>query len=656
MQAPRPMSTFNNILKKPIAVTITIFFLFTITANSAEICSLEDNSEYSGLIGSVKALNENMNKVPTECKSANGSNTVEEAKKLQDSASKLNDYWKNYSQSPLNPTDYSQVVQSAVSSVSSISNNILASQSNEICGKYLKTNDGLAFISKLSDVMMNLAPLAMVAKVLFPTMGVSISFIIGAGAVLQIVQMVSEMFLKDAINLEDPEQRKIILKSVCDYRKIQKNIDYMVLISEGNQKIADSKQQIETSLIELKNHLPAELKPKVDNYYTKRVELIEIAKQIGMAKQYLEKINAALDVNSDLYYQCAAAAEIMKKSNLNTLKIFSEPTPNLPRNSSSNLNLDSLIIQSTSQSILYYKNKILTEISSKTPDFKNCAAYVKSWKENLASLTSQLASNNNKKIENLYLELQSDKRLKDWAKIMSEKNSDLEFFNRVQSFMANTTPKSAVISKADLYIEISKVRQFLLGEGKFSIQRLGKVTLVGAWLKLMREYYNKFEQSFQANFSQFNDRLEVMKNDLTYSRVNEKTLSKNENSLMSGNIEKISSEKYNKNSNTEPWLKVCFGLQSLYLESDKAMTFYKAIDFFCKTIEDLKEEPGIDSYIRTTCFGSFNKIVGPQEKSNTSWLSITNTSFKNSKSLEKRAQLIRLKMAELSCPSPEKKR
>lgn len=656
MQALRPMSTFNNILKMPIAVTITIFFLFTIIANSAEICSLEDNSEYSGLIGSVKALNENMNKVPTECKSANGSNTVEEAKKLQDSASKLNDYWKNYSQSPLNPTDYSQVVQSAVSSVSSISNNILASQSNEICGKYLKTNDGLAFISKLSDVMMNLAPLAMVAKVLFPTMGVSISFIIGAGAVLQIVQMVSEMFLKDAINLEDPEQRKIILKSVCDYRKIQKNIEYMVLISEGNQKIADSKQQIETSLIELKNHLPAELKPKVDNYYTKRVELIEIAKQIGMAKQYLEKINAALDVNSDLYYQCAAAAEIMKRSNLNTLKIFSEPTHNLPRNSSSNLDLDSLIIQSTSQSIIYYKNKILTEINSKTPDFKNCAAYVKSWKESLASLTSQLASNNNKKIENLYLELQSDKRLKDWAKIMSEKNSDLEFFNRVQSFMANTTPKSAVISKADLYIEISKVRQFLLGEGKFSIQRLGKVTLVGAWLKLMREYYNKFEQNFQANFSQFNDRLEVMKNDLTYSRVNEKTLSKNENSLMSGNIEKISSEEYNRNSNAEPWLKVCFGLQSLYLESDKAMTFYKAIDFFCKTIEDLKEEPGIDSYIRTTCFGSFNKIVGPQEKSNTSWLSITNTSFKNSKSLEKRAQLIRLKMAELSCPSPEKKR
>lgn len=656
MQTLWSMRTYNLFLKKPIAATVTIFFLFTIIANSAEICSLEDNSEYSGLIGSVKALNENMNKVPTECKSANGSNTVEEAKKLQDSASKLNDYWKNYSQSPLNPTDYSQVVQSAVSSVSSISNNILASQSNEICGKYLKTNDGLAFISKLSDVMMNLAPLAMVAKVLFPTMGVSISFIIGAGAVLQIVQMVSEMFLKDAINLEDPEQRKIILKSVCDYRKIQKNIDYMVLISEGNQKIADSKQQIETSLIELKNHLPAELKPKVDNYYTKRVELIEIAKQIGMAKQYLEKINAALDVNSDLYYQCAAAADIMKRSNLNTLKIFSEPTPNLPRNSSSNLDLDSLIIQSTSQSILYYKNKILTEINSKTPDFKNCAAYVKSWKESLASLTSQLASNNNKKIENLYLELQSDKRLKDWAKIMSEKNSDLEFFNRVQSFMANTTPKSAVISKADLYIEISKVRQFLLGEGKFSIQRLGKVTLVGAWLKLMREYYDRFEKSFQTNFSQFNDRLEVMINGLTYSRVTEKTQLKNENLIISGNIEKLSGEKYNKNSNPEPWSRVCFGLQSLYLESDKAMTFYKAIDFFCKTIEDLKEEPGIDPYIRTTCFGSFNKIVGPQEKSNTSWLSITNTSFKNSKSLEKRAQLVRLKMAELSCPPPEKKR
>lgn len=656
MQAPNPMSTYNHILKKPIAVTSTIFFLFTTIANSAEVCSLEDNSEYSGLMGSVKALNENMNKVPTECKSGNSSNSIDEAKKLQDSASKLNDYWKNYSQTPLNPTDYSQVVQSAVSSVSSISNNILASQSNEICAKYLRSNDGLAFISRLSDVMMNLAPLAMVAKVLFPTMGVSISFIIGAGAVLQIVQMVSEMFLKDAINLEDPEQRKIILKSVCDYRKIQKNIDYMVLISEGNQKIADSQKKIETSIIELKNHLPSELKPKVDNYYSKRVEFIEIAKEIGVAKQYLEKINAALDVNSDLYYQCTAAAEIMKRSNLNALKILSESPHNLPRNSSSNLDLDSLIIQSNTQSVLYYKNKIITEISSKPPDFKNCAANVKSWKESLASLINQLASNNNKKIENLYLELLADKRLKDWAKIMSEKNSDLEFFNRVQSFMASTTPKSAVISKADLYIEISKVRQFLLGDGKFSIQRLGKVTLVGAWLKFMREYYDKFEKSFQTNFSQFNDRLEVMMNSLSYSRVNEKPQFKNENSLMSGNIEKLSSEKYNKISNAEPWSKVCSGLQSLYLESDKAMTFYKAIDFFCNTIDDLKEEPDIDSYIRATCFGSFNKIVGSQEKSKTSWLSITNASFKNSKSLEKRAQLVRFKMAELSCPPPEKKR
>ncbi len=656
MQAPRHMSTYNCILKKPIAVTITIIFLFITIANSAEVCSLEDNSEYSGLLGSVKALSENMNKVPTECKSANGSNSIDEAKKLQDSASKLNDYWKNYSQTPLNPTDYSQVVQSAVSSVSSISNNILASQSNEICGKYLKTNDGLAFISRLSDVMMNLAPLAMVAKVLFPTMGVSISFIIGAGAVLQIVQMVSDMFLKEAINLEDAEQRKIILKSVCDYRKIQKNVDYMVLISEGNQRIAESQKQIQTSLIELKSQLPAELKPKVDNYYNKRVELIEVAKEIGVTKQYLERINAALDVNSDLYYQCAAASEIMQRTKLNTLKILTEYNQKLSRNNSSNLDLDSLIIQSNTQSVLYYKNKIITEFSSKNPDFKSCAANVKSWKESLSSLINQLASHNNKKIENLYLELLADKRLKDWAKKMSEKNSDLEFFNRVQSFMASTTPKSAVISKADLYIELSKVRQFLLGDGKFSIQRLGKVTLVGAWLKLMREYYNKFEKSFQTNFTQFNDRLEVMMNGLSYSRVNEKPQFKIENSLMSGNIEKLSGEKYNKISNAEPWSKVCSGLENLYLESEQAMTFYKAIDFFCNTIDDLKEEPGIDSYIRATCFGSFNKILGPQEKSNTSWLSITNASFKNSKSLEKRAQLVRLKMAELSCPPPEKKR
>ncbi|MFN9067980.1 MAG: hypothetical protein ACK5V3_12185, partial [Bdellovibrionales bacterium] len=153
------------------------------------------------------------------------------------------------------------------------------------------------------------------------------------------------------------------------------------------------------------------------------------------------------------------------------------------------------------------------------------------------------------------------------------------------------------------------VHSFLLGKGRFKVSFKGgfeHVTLVGSWLNHMKKMFRENSSKFTGEFYKLNHQLNsiMLSRNLRKSAAVEKP-KLNDQSALVYTLDRITHSHLNKNDHPHEWAEACLSLKGLYTLWDKADTYLKSIEYFCESIEDIRD-PEMNKDIVSTCFGSLD--------------------------------------------------
>ncbi len=123
-------------------------------------------------------------------------------------------------------------IRQALGAVQNISRNLESNPMiNSQCGKATAGKTLLAF----NEIVNSLAPIALVSAAMFPAIGVATQMaLVGASMAPSAISQTAQFIKNNTADVSQPEVRKAILQSTCQYMKIYKKIYYMRLKSDSN--------------------------------------------------------------------------------------------------------------------------------------------------------------------------------------------------------------------------------------------------------------------------------------------------------------------------------------------------------------------------------------------------------------------------------------
>lgn len=626
-------------MKKVVLFILILIQVSQAQVGSNQVCEYLNNSEYTDLLTVIGGLQEAISKIPKDCGEQVINNSYSEAKKLQESASKISEYWNSQALVTQSPLDFGNSVQSAVSSVRSLTNNLQNGSLNQVCVNHFKSGQGVEFLSKLSDVGMSLGPMLILAK----AMGAAISMpmIVGVIGISSVANIATDLIGNDEIQIADPEQQKKVLKAVCDYRRAKKQMDYLIFIQDGVSKIDEQTTNLDERIKALKASLPLKFHPIFDYYNEGRSLNTKKATQIEKAKKWANEFNQILNRDSSDNFQCTASKSLFSTSDPHSLLSLQEYQLGKKNDVSS---LAALSLHKTSVDVM---QEIVSLQPTDSKKVMTCASSVKKWKGLFTSLVRELDSINERNIENDLNELRKDSRLPDiLAELKSLKKEHL-LFKRIQTYMQKAPTPGAVISKAMVYSQFRDVHAFLLGKGRFKFTK-GNVTLVGAWLDHMYKLFSESSGKFTSEFFRLNQQLKSLLISRKISQGAPISRPKvAENSALTYTLELVNQEHFSHPTQKQEWADSCRSLKGLYSLWDKADTYLKSITYFCDSIADIRD-PEMNHDIVKMCFGSLDI------RNSKSILADAQAYFKQINGTAQQGALVEDAMVRLRCELPSK--
>lgn len=648
---------FNS--RKYLSLCLAVFVLFSgwmrVQAQS-NICDTSAQSEYIEISKSISELQKQVRLVPKECISDQNKNQLQSLTEANSSVAKLQETWSSQNFNMQSAPIFTDSLGAVLTSVNSISNNLKSSSLNPVCADFLRNENNAQIIGKINEVVTNLAPMAMFATAMFKTLSGVVPWVLVVTTLTATVNIFANIKSKSAMDMEgNGEHRRLVQKTVCEYRKIKKTLEYLYYIEGGRSKVAraaSTRKEQEAAAVETFKQANPTLASTVDEYVALKEKINSDLKLISEVRTDFAEFDANTS-GSEKSFICAYAFDYLKGDFLlNKLSLQPDSTSN-----SSTLkeaaSINSII---RSRKIALSENQKLVIKSwaafQKDGDkLEQCLASVANWKSNFNGLLASLQDSRQLQSDKLFARLNADERFVKWVRDTRTLATERQFLDGVLNYMNKQTLPGAAISRADLNQELLGLEKFLVGKSEFAYFMGEKKSLVGEWLENNRKLYEKNEHDFNMSFLALNQTandIRIKRFELDPKVDRNKVSQEKINARKSNNLENINLNEINPKIDRDGYDNACMKLSNLWNKWKVTVDYFDSIKLFCETISDIKSDD-LNDYIKYTCYG--NMSISPRDRT-ISWVQKIESRKMEMESFSKRAQTARAKLTVMGCPIP----
>ncbi|MBL7543708.1 MAG: hypothetical protein JNL11_07815 [Bdellovibrionaceae bacterium] len=614
---------------KSIFLTLSVWaFTFHSSFSLANTCELI-SPEHGDILSSVRSLQAELNRIPEACRQGAAQEAFKSVEQLQGASTHLQQMWSNSSLVTTDPTGFGVSASTAISSIESIGNSIKAVAN---CGQLdKKSNNVVKLLSSLSDVTMSLAPVLMAATIFLPTLkgagmlaagaaklasGTSVTKALTAalavGISAKFVEVLTDMFDDDTLKMENPSDRDLVLRSICDYQRIKERADFLAPLNSGRIDYKLTMEQVRINIAKLRETYgkgKPKLREMIEKFELFKANIQGEGDKIRMAREKLYNLKNEIERSPDKNYQCLTAHNnISKGSILAGLK--------MPNTESGQVLLKTIREnQRVISSYLAEAQKDMVKdprIDARVSFLTFCLSEVANWQKNVDILLSDLAAQMQEASEDGFLALQKDPAYLEWKNEFLKwrresrgQEVDLVLLERIDGYMSASLELRNIIPESDLVIEVRGLAAKIFG------QSLRKKSLAGKWLKQRLDSYDEIVSDFRKSFAQAN--VEVNRLALSKFFVEKKgKITQTNYSTYQNEMLDVDNRFHLENLNQhlvagispETARAMCTSLGQLKIQSQYAGKVLNSADYFCHfmTKNNLKEV-NIDSYIIKQCWG-----------------------------------------------------
>lgn len=661
-------------MKKYLALILCLITAYTHATSiqpTVQACDLVDHAEYADLLTTVKALSDKIKNIPSECLKGEAASVAQNAQNLQQSATKLHDYWTNSALVAHNAGDFSTTLQSAMTSFGSIAQGLKLGANNPACLADIGANGFVDLLGRASDVVMSLSPILVmgiaVAKVTVaaPVMPLLLSF--SAAAV--IIKTGVELYGKKIINLDTTEQRLLVLRNICDYQKLRRNVKFISFVDAGVEKVEEEQAKISAQLNEIEKKLPTELRKQIRKYKEAKNSYKADQQRLAVVKSALDMLDSILRRNETAAYQANVAHKYFSGNEIMTQLDFEKFDLSAVNNDK--ITAIGVSAKANYQAAATYKNIFNSEFAK--PDnskekFENAQKAFLEWRRNLTALLGDLGLLVRLQSENLYIQMLNEDGFSEWVKATSDRENINDLLGKVTGLMRNRNNPSAVISLAELYKKVDEVHQLLVGNDSRSFKNWSGTTFAGEWLNSIASSYESSAWQFWKGYTEFvreinesarKSLIQKQKNDGTETGGPARAIIRTQNLdqlngpflpvAMGSTSEKSEMTEEDKIKN-ERWNNYCGRLSELYETWARGVTYFGSIEYFCSSLSDLRHA-SISDKIVDRCFGQNEMDQIKQQKS---WVQKQKDGTSFLGRFMSQGNIVMKKMIEIKCKIPQR--
>lgn len=646
-------------------LSLILSLAILLNAQRGYACPFE-STEHADLLAAVRSLDAQLRKLPGECLPGGSADVFKNVADLQTSSTHLQQMWGG--QAPVaavDPTQFGMNANMAMNSIASIGNTLKTAAS---CKQIEK--DGLVTIlSTVSDISMSLAPVLMAATVFLPVLAgggavggsvlaiaskLPVGKFLSAALLLGVFSTVAEvsvdLFKNETLKMSEPTHRALVLKSICEYRRIKTNVDYLSYINTGRANIPREKQEIDARVEALRQRFQKEdskMVVLIDKFYAIRKQVDDETRKIAATRTKLAKINTDLMVTDDKYYRCDVVASRVA-SGTSLFTHLALPTPS-STNVTDKFSDPSYAVQRLANAIKINESTILK--MQKEQRWIECSTTIDTWKKNVDILLGELTKFNREKAEQQMGALLNNPSFVAWRQQNKNLESDSALLERIIGFMSASPDPRQIIPETDLIIEVQE-----LGRRIFKYKGWNVVTgksLAGAWLDHRIDKYTETVEEFDRVYSQlslayFNA---YTAKEGKYKVVASRGMSQSSTNVLRMNLSFITADSVDKIKDTKVKGDICRDLNALNIHANNAGKLLNSANYFCRYLEDNDlKNADIDPYIVSKCWG---QVKLGSDKNNSSLERLSNTS-RSPYGMSTRAVVIAKKLDELKCAQPSR--
>lgn len=635
------------------ATTLILSFTLMIlnplaSAQANEICPLLETGEYGDLLQSVNNLDTQLKQLsPCTQNSSDPTSSLTAQEELRKSTQALQHAWMAPT-GQVDPTAFASSITTAMNSLNTIGTNLKnAVSSRPECAAAIGKNPSV--LLKLNEVAASLAPMFVLATVMVPTLKAAVPFAIGVAGVTTVISIMSNLRSQKLLNVADPDQARIVLQSLCQFKTVKKNVDYFLMIQAGRSSVVQSLEQLSSDIQKATLSLPPRVQEDIALLTQFKEKMNQELVQLQKPQKLLAIYNqSTLGSEHDDVYTCNYVLNEAQKNNFLSLV----PVESLRRYMSeskddvqiSNLNSELEARLTSSQQLMDSM-----AISLKERKFSDCAKMARSWIQNAQNLLATSRWILNAKANFYFQKVSNDPEFKKSSAEIAGRESERQLLEKILDYMNNSTQGGMSMARSELTDRLQAIEKILIGDpgnilsGIPYIKSWTGSSLAGEWLNRAKEQLltveTQFRTAFEALDQESKDFFRRSYNLEGFKQTKEKKLYYLQ--PLEGYDQKNAQWKTN----------ACKRLDEIWLLWLSSKDHSRSLQFTCSFIEPLINSHSDPEVIRI-CGASFQLDSSPRQEK--SWIQEHQLYSQWPESSQQRSVIIQQKKQELGCPNPEK--
>lgn len=606
-----------------------------------ESCQLVDHQEYKELSAAVNQLANALN-ANTQCQGADMKGMMNAQQQLQQNSQRL----MGFMHDPSGVTDVGAVTASltgAVQSVDSISSALsnsafLKSQ----CGKAMTSSGKI--LTGLSEVSMALTPIALAVGAMTGATKIAIPVALGISGLYSAFKILGGLTEANSFDIRNYEHRQLILRSTCEYSRINQRLKYLMLMQSGDingvrREMNLRVQALDQSLARLPN-----LHKLVNDYKAKLAIVNDNYDEVRDARKGLSQLKAQLARFAADKPRMCAYAQILAKKDLSQ-NVLLQAAPILTKTiqtfpPSSNL-LDEAQAADAIQRLNEKRAKDLLLADEIPSNIDACVNTTLAWVDSSAESLNVAERALRERETKIRTSISKEPAYRRWSSQVVSVESDRALLEKLLPMMQSRSEPGSEITRADLVERERDIRRILLGSNRFHVPLMGASSLVGQWLQHSLGKYKEARTSFQKGFTNLDKETHTEIGDVMIISSGDPMAPMPIMVIPNDDLKLLTLKRFPKNS--RGWQNACRRLDDTYLHWLRAQDHFNATRFLCRTIDPLIGED-IEKVVTTTCKGGL--ALDNRSARASTLQTLANEAVKP----RRQATLVQAKRTELQCP------
>lgn len=607
-----------------------------------ESCQLVDHQEYRELSQAVEQLGRSLQSTP-QCQGTDVRAMMSAQEQLRKSSQQLMGFMGDPTAAGADVGALTASLTGAVQSVDSISNTLSNSSFlKSECGKALTTSGKV--LTGLSEVSMALAPIALAIGAMTGAVKAAVPVALGISGLYSAFKILGGLTASNSLDIRNYEHRQLILRSTCEYSRVDQRIRYLMLMQSGDingvrREMAERVKALDASLAKRPN-----LQKLVNDYRGKLEAVNDGYDEVRAARKALGQLKANLGkYAADKPRMCAYAQIQVKKDVSQNVLLQSGPllekiATTFPPSAAL---MDEAQASHAVHRVTERKAKEALLVDELPSNIEACVGSISAWVESAGESLNIAERVLREREARLKTAINREPVYRQWAAQVVAVESDRALLEKLLPMMQSRSEPGSEISRADLIERSRDIRRVLLGKRGFKVPFMGASSLLGQWIQNSLSHYNEAKSTFQKSYVRLDKETHTEIDDVIIMSSGDPLAPMPIIITPRDDLKLLTLERFPKGS--RGWKNACRRLDDTYLNWLRAQDHFNATKFLCRTIDKLISED-VEDVIVKTCKGSLS-IDNRNAKAST-----LQTLANQSAAPRRQATIVQLKRTTLQCP------